>query len=281
MESLYEKYKNIVTCLTKYRNYEQLAPEMPFDAFKSSMKNYNYAKDSFTNKGEPVDIYLFNCKDLTPLHFRKLLDKYKKQKIHILFFTKRKFNTYIKKSIKEYDNITHDNYLHKHFIMEISRGPLCSTHEILSVDDVRKLCVALKIHPYHLQAIHVTDPQIIWIGAQIYDVVKITSYSELTGKMITYRIVTSTSGKHSESTITKKDITSFNRQYNRDKDAGEGAEGGDDAELKGVYDSDGYDTAGSDDEKNDSALGSDRHGAAEILDPLDTFEEQETFDEYY
>ena len=207
MDILYNKYENIIICLTKYRKYTPKNPKITFDNFKSLMKNTHYIKETYLDGTREVDVYLFNPnKDYTPTQFRKILEKYKRKKKHILFFTKRPFNTYIKKSIKEYSNITFNNYLHKHFIIEINRGPLCSKHEILTKNEAEKLSVLFKSPLSNLPNIYINDPHIIWIGGELYDIIRITSYSELTGISIRYRIITPITGKVQEKIIEERDI---------------------------------------------------------------------------
>ena len=80
--------------------------------------------------------------------------------------------------------------------MEISEGPLCSKHTILSNAEVRSLCSRdLIIHPLSLPSISFTDPQNIWIGGELGQVIKIESISEITGKTIRYRLISPDSGK--------------------------------------------------------------------------------------
>jgi DNA-directed RNA polymerase subunit H (RpoH/RPB5) len=86
--------------------------------------------------------------------------------------------------------------MHKYFSIEISKGPLCSKHVILSNNEVKDLCSReLIIHPLSLPSISINDPQNIWIGGELGEVIKILSISEITGETIRYRIVSPDSGK--------------------------------------------------------------------------------------
>lgn len=206
MEALYNKYNNITKCLVDYRGYSKKSEKIDFNQFKTLMKNISYVKETYQNKDKDIDIYILYNKNYTPSDFRKLLEKYKNRSIHILFFSKTPFNTYIKKSIKKFKNITYNNYLHKHFSIEINKGPLCAKHTIISKEEAKKLWVDFKTNPYNLKAILINDPQIIWIGGKIHDIIKITRFSEITGLCIDYRIVTPVTGKIKEATISERNV---------------------------------------------------------------------------
>jgi DNA-directed RNA polymerase subunit H (RpoH/RPB5) len=160
-------------------------------------------------------INLINKKNKANLDiFKKYLDSkniqnskilnYAKSNLDIILITKKELSTYIKKKISDINlkiivtksKIKFHNYLHKHFLLDIKNGPLCSPHTILTKEEVRKLCTReLMIHPLSLPSILINDPQIIWIGAELGDIIKIEANSEMAGKVIRYRIVTPTSGK--------------------------------------------------------------------------------------
>jgi DNA-directed RNA polymerase subunit H (RpoH/RPB5) len=118
--------------------------------------------------------------------------------------TKEKLSIYIEKTIVRYTDLKIDNYLHEHFIIELNKGPLCSVHSVLSIEEGRAVCMELMIHGHKLPAIFINDPQNIWIGGKINDIIKIDAYSEITGKTVRYRIVTPVLGKPANETDSKK-----------------------------------------------------------------------------
>jgi DNA-directed RNA polymerase subunit H (RpoH/RPB5) len=209
MEQLFDKYKNIQLFATspKYRNYKLVLNGnegfADFETFKNKIQLFGYIMHSFRdpkNPDIPIDLYLFQhesqyIKDTN--YFKKILDKYTSKQIMILI-TKEELNIYRKKSIIGNTNIICKNYLHKHFIMEINRGPLCSKHIILSPEEVQTLCYNTMAHGHRFPSILEYDPQNIWIGGQVNDIIMIESYSEITGHSIHYRIVTPVSGKISQ-----------------------------------------------------------------------------------
>lgn len=224
MEQLYEKYLNIQLFAIKYRKYELLNDNFEtYENFKNKMQIVGYILHKFINPKYPtkiIDLYLFKHDskyiNLTA-DFKKILDRYNTEQI-IIMITKDELNVYRKKSIKQYKNLTIKNYLHKHFIMEINKGPLCSTHSILSPEETRAVCYDIMSHGHKLPAIFEYDPQNIWIGGEINDLIKIEAYSEITGKSIRYRIVTPSSGKVLQSPVVKKESVKKNPEPSTDNE---------------------------------------------------------------
>lgn len=208
MESLYNKYKNIriFATSTEYRGYKPKDELIPFEKFKENMNEKGYVLDKFFKDKIPVDIYLFSTDSKvisTTLSFKKLLDHYKKGKPqHLILITENPLNVYRRKTILQYKHLSIFNYYHKHFIIEVNKGPLCSKHSILNIEETRKVCLELMAHGHKFPAIFEDDIQNIWIGGEINQIIKIESISEISGYSIHYRIVTSSAGKISQTSTT-------------------------------------------------------------------------------
>jgi DNA-directed RNA polymerase subunit H (RpoH/RPB5) len=241
MEQLFEKYQNIKLCLTQYRKFSLIenqtnesksAPPAErneffnFEEFKRKMQLTSYVVHHLENKkdGTRVDAYLFKADSKymrTTSEFTKLLDRYR-EPYHIMIFSKEKLNTYLAKAVRKYSSLKIENFLHKHFIVELSKGPLCSEHRVLSPEETKEVCLDLMAHGHKLPAIPVDDPQNIWIGGKINEVVKIVRYSEITGLSIGYRIITPVSGKIGQSSVIKKeDVTGVPLEPGKDAPAGD------------------------------------------------------------
>lgn len=237
MEQLYEKYKNIQLFATKYRNYTLVNDKFyDYDTFKNKMYGYEYILHKFNNPktpGKTIDLYLFKHDskyiDKTT-YFKKILERYNTEST-IIMITKEELNAYRKKMISLHTNITLKNYLYKHFIMEINKGPLCSVHSIMTPEEIQTVSYNIMAHAHKLPAIFENDPQNIWIGGEINDLIKIESYSEITGKIITYRLVTPSTGKIAQvaGAISKKSKKQTKKNTNIDNDA-ESNDGDNDAE---------------------------------------------------
>lgn len=220
MEQLYEKYENIQLFATspEYRNYTLIEDKFyDYETFKNKMQIIGYVQHKFKDPKHQrnIDIYLFkkDSKYITSTSdFKKILDKYEKdQTVYIIMITKEELNVYRRKSIKQYAHLNVKNYLHKHFIMEMNKGPLCSKHSILSPEETRKVCYDLRTHAHKLPAIYESDPQNIWIGGEVNDLIKIESNSEITGIRVGYRIVTPASGKVEQSTTATTKIKTIKK----------------------------------------------------------------------
>jgi DNA-directed RNA polymerase subunit H (RpoH/RPB5) len=201
MDVLFEKYINIQKFIINYRKYKLDDAFLDFAAFKKTIQIEQYIRHKCTDikKGRSVYIYLFkeNSKYIkTTPQFKRLLDKMPEEPVDVIILSKVELSVYINKSLAKYPYLKIYNYMHKYFSIELAKGPLCSPHSILSNNEVKSLCSReLIIHPLSLPSISINDPQNIWIGGELGQVVKITSISEITGKTIRYRIVSPDSGK--------------------------------------------------------------------------------------
>jgi DNA-directed RNA polymerase subunit H (RpoH/RPB5) len=194
MEQLYEKYLNIQLFANIYREFSLISGKFyNYDEFKYEMQITEYIVHNFIDtKSTKVDIYLFKIESRhisNTVNFNKILDKYdSKTLIKIIMITKDELNSYRRKSINQH-NLKVNNYLHRDFNIEKSKGSLCSKHVILTKEEAELALYSNMIEKESLPKISEMDPQIIWIGGQPGDVIKITPYSEITGFTVVYRLV--------------------------------------------------------------------------------------------
>ena len=168
MEVLYGKYLNIQKFITEYRKYKNEDEFYTFDSFKKTIQIEQYImhKCIDVKKGKNVYIYIFRDQSKylkTTPQFKRLLDKLPEDPLDIIIISKEALSIYINKALSKY------------------------THLRVSRD--------LIIHPLSLPSISFTDPQNIWIGGELGQVIKIESISEITGKTIRYRLISPDSGK--------------------------------------------------------------------------------------
>lgn len=203
MEILYKKYENIQKFIVDYRKYK-LADDSKFynfDEFKKTIQIEQYIRHKCINlkKDKIVYVYMFKVESKyikTTSQFKRLMDKIPVEPADVIIISKDELSIYIKKSINNYAHLTIHNYPHKYFSIEISNGPLCSPHTILTNTEVRTLCSRdLIVHPLSLPSISINDPQNIWIGGELGQIIQIDSISEITARTIRYRIVSPDSGK--------------------------------------------------------------------------------------
>jgi DNA-directed RNA polymerase subunit H (RpoH/RPB5) len=193
---LYQKYLNIQKFILDYRKYQVVGGKfLDQNTFNKSMLNDHYVKIECTNTEDKIKVYIILLKNdskylkSTPI-FKKLMMSLGKNSAEVIIISKELLSIYIKKIIPKLKHLTIQNYLHRHFSIEIPKGPLCSKHRILTSDEVSHLCSNdLMIHPLGLPTILINDPQCIWLGAKIGDTIEIESLSEISGKAVRYRIV--------------------------------------------------------------------------------------------
>lgn len=201
MDVLYEKYENIQKFIINYRKYNLVDQFIDFNTFKKSMQVDQYIKHTCIDEKRGFNVFILIFHEhskyiKTTSQFKRLLDKLPNNPADLIIITKNDLSIYINKSFIKYPHLTVYNYLHKYFAIELEKGPLCSKHTILTNNEVKNLCAnELMIHPLSLPSIPINDPQNIWIGGTLGQVIKITSISEITGLTIRYRIVSPDSGK--------------------------------------------------------------------------------------
>lgn len=201
MDNLFEKYNNIQKFIEK-RGYKNDDTVLDITAFTKMIYTNSYIKFNCidTKKNKSVYIYLFTEDSIyisITLQFKKLISRIKdKNEFSVILITASNLSIYINKTLPQFTNVSFFNYLHKCFNIDVTKGPFCSLHTILSHPEVVQLCSnELFINPLGLPAISINDVQCIWIGAELGQVIKITSISEITGNTIKYRLVTPDAGK--------------------------------------------------------------------------------------
>jgi DNA-directed RNA polymerase subunit H (RpoH/RPB5) len=199
MEVLYEKYENLQKFIIDYRQYTTDDTFYDFKTFKKTLQVEQYIKHTCMKNTLPVHIYMFSALSKftkTTAQFKRLLDKLPETPSRVIVITKEPLSIYINKALLKYTHLKVSNYQHKRFSIEISKGPLCSRHTVLTDAEVRTLCDRdLIIHPLSLPSIALNDAQNIWVGGELGQVIKIDSVSEIAGRAIRYRIVSPDSGK--------------------------------------------------------------------------------------
>ena len=200
--ALYEKYLNIQKFITDYRKYSVKEAFLSEEKFHKTMNMDTYIKiDCRDKKGKPIIMYFLHPdSDYAgkASYFSKLMQQVKTP-TEIMFIMRNEPSTYIAKAMvkREFNHIIKHIWLHIIFALEIPRGPHCPTHTILNENEKKILLTeSLKIHPLKLPVIYKNDPQCIWIGAEIGDIIKIEGLSYATGISIRYKIVSPPAGKN-------------------------------------------------------------------------------------
>jgi hypothetical protein len=198
MEYQYTQYKNLFIYATEWLKYSPESELEDVATFKKNMQIYQFSKLLFTNdSGKDVHIYLFSpdSKYMASQELDRLLTKIREPS-DIILVVHTDLKTYSLRTINKHTHLKIKVYLQSYFNIIAPNGPLCSKHRIMSYDEVYKLFNnELFCYLTNLPKILVDDVQCIWIGAEVGDVLEITSPSDIVGSCVQYRVVIPRSGK--------------------------------------------------------------------------------------
>ena len=81
------------------------------------------------------------------------------------------------------------SYDYRIFVIDVTNAPLVPKHRILSQPEVAELLNHILKPKESLPKILINDPQVVWLGAVVGEVIEIERPSEVTGTTMIYRIV--------------------------------------------------------------------------------------------
>lgn len=200
VETQYKQYLNLLTFATEWRKYKLNIKPLNETEFRNEMQTEQYVRIDCLDpkRKKEVIIYLFdkNSKYIISSQDLKKLLKKNKNPCNIILVTYKPLNTYCRKAIVSFKHLSIVSYRHEIFDLVIPNGPLCYPHRIMSREEVLHLCNhELCCYLINLPKIFEEDPQCIWIGATIGDVVEIKMLSDISGEAIQYRVVVPKSGR--------------------------------------------------------------------------------------
>ena len=198
MDAQFTRYENLVRMCARYRGYTHIDEPLTRERFARAMNDDAFVHVKMRDRaGIDTHAYLYqsDCKHIVNVgHFKKQMAAHTKHTSHVILVSAYPPSSYIAKAIAGMWPDDPRSYfeclLHQHFNIEIPRGPLCYQHEVMNDDDVKRvLHDHLMAGRSNLPRIGLSDPQIIWIGARVGDVIRITSLSQHAGVEISYRTV--------------------------------------------------------------------------------------------
>lgn len=201
-EAQFNQYNNIITFVKDWRKYKLQHKPLDLISFRKAMQSSDqYVRIDCldTKKSKEVLIYLFD-KDskytASSQDLKRLLKKFKTPST-LLLITYKPLTTYSKKAIQSFKKLlTIYDYRHEIFDLVLPNGPLCYPHRVMSREEVIKLTNEdLCCYIIGLPKIFDEDPQCIWIGAEVGDIVEIKMLSDISGNTYQYRVVIPKSGK--------------------------------------------------------------------------------------
>lgn len=193
-EYQFNQYNNLITFAVDWRKYKLNLKPLTEAAFRTEMQAEQYVKIDCLNdvKKRVVFIYLFdkNSKYTNSSQDLKKLLKKIKNPCDIILVTYKPLTSYGKRVIDSFMHLNIVSYRHEIFDLVLPHGPLCYPHRIMSRNEVLNLCNnELNCYLVNLPKIFKEDPQCIWIGANVGDVIEIPMYSDITGITMQYRVV--------------------------------------------------------------------------------------------
>lgn len=165
---------------------------------------------SETNKNIPVSTYVIIISEdskysTSSAEFSTLLERLmdlahkekRKNNLDIIIISEKPFKTNVTKKMEEFIKDGSDSnpyvdisqYPYYVFSSNILEHKLVPLHEILNKDEEKEILEHMGTSAVKLGKILKNDPPIIWIGAIPGDVIKITSDSPTSGKLIEYAVV--------------------------------------------------------------------------------------------
>lgn len=130
--------------------------------------------------------------DSKSAEFKKLINMIKFPNGEIIIISKKEFSTHVGKQINllSNDNLKIYNYPYSLFKIIIPNHILSIKHRILSQDEENHLLNnELFCEKKNLPRILINDPQCIWLGAKVNQIIEIQRKSDTTAKSIYYRLV--------------------------------------------------------------------------------------------
>ena len=261
-------YQNICIFAEQWRKFTKLGESYDREEFQRQLQYNRYIHMKYFNEKSNRNIIILflpvgsKIGNKSP-ELKKILSSIMDVS-DIIIISENVLNSHLMRAIDTFKKFRIKTYVHDNFSIIIPESPLCSKHVILTQDEANKVIVNDLYCKFHnLPKIDVDDPQCIWIGAELGDIIKVTSNSDVSGKYIHYRLVVSNKSKNitfkkkksvvvnTKSKSTKKSTDADDVDYDDDDDDDDddGTNGVDGADLD-VNDDD-VDEDGDDEEADD------------------------------
>lgn len=196
----YQQYQNLHIFAQQKRGYKLMEPILNEEKFRNTMQIQKYIKMVYKNEqtDKPVLIYLLavGSKYFNESPQLKRLLTAIQEPSDVILVSEGPFKIHHTRAINKFTHLRIKTYLHENFALDITKGPLCFPHTILSKKEVSDLlnnelytCLA------NLPNIFIEDVQCIWAGAEVGDVVRIDMFSPINGPFVQYRAVVPKKGR--------------------------------------------------------------------------------------
>jgi DNA-directed RNA polymerase subunit H (RpoH/RPB5) len=196
----YACYLNVLIFATEWRKFRVTSAQMEFEAFRAALYKDSYVRIDCQDTAGARDVVIFmfshDSKYIVSNQEMKKLLKEVPAGCHVLLISHDTLTTYHRKYIGIERRIKIQSAHYTNFSMILPKGPLCYPHRILSHAEILQLANnELCSYIIGLPKIYDSDPQCLWIGAQVGDVLEITMYTDMAYEVIVYRVVIPKNGR--------------------------------------------------------------------------------------
>ncbi len=171
------------------RGWKEVSEQLSEDEFHDKYRLMNYITIVGVDiDDEPTTIVLTNFGSNIPNHKANFLSMINAVKTKVILVSNRLLSA----GIHEYAqaaNYQVESYTYAKFVTDMTKCPYVPKHEIMTKSEVDEMLWYRYKTVSDLPGIMRDDTQVIWIGAKVGDVIRITRTSELTGQSIYYRLV--------------------------------------------------------------------------------------------
>ena len=199
-EIKYNCYLNVLIFAEEWRKFELVNKKISFEAFRTALYKDSYVRIDCRDATNSRDVIIFmfdqGSKYTASNQEMKKLLKYEPAGSYVILISHDSLSTYHRKYIAIERRIKIQSANYTNFAMILPKGPLCYPHRILSRAEILDLANnELCCYIINLPKIYDDDPQCLWIGAQVGDVIEITMYTDTAGEVIVYRVVIPRAGR--------------------------------------------------------------------------------------
>ncbi len=175
--------------LTESRSWKSLERVLSQDEFNNMIRNMNYIKIVGTDRdGMPTTIVLTKPDSNIPNQSKMFVSLVNSLDTKIILISGRILSDKIMAKAIEM-KVDVESHTYDKFVTDMRKCPYVPKHEIATPEEVENLLSFNYKKITDLPSIMSDDTQVIWIGAKVGDVVKITRFSEVTGYSVYYRLV--------------------------------------------------------------------------------------------
>lgn len=161
-----------------------------------TLQFYSYVKIKAVNKKDKDDVmYVFLVSDSTlvskSLEFKKLLNTIPDKKAHLVIVSKDGIKTPVKKFLLKYTKkmLLVKNLLYANFKVDVRNNVIVPLHKLCTWEETKKVMHDNKIETLmQFPKIKHTDPQVLWVGGQPGQLIKVVR-RDVTGEVLYYRVI--------------------------------------------------------------------------------------------